>query len=61
MKRGAMNDKIKKYGVQPVARPKVRATKKLDLSGIYGKQIVLSETKLVMRTHKATFTKLADM
>ncbi|GLS83133.1 acetyltransferase [Paraferrimonas haliotis] len=56
-----MNEKIQKYGVQPVSRPKIRATKKLDLSGAYGQQIVRSETKLVIRTHKNTFTKLADM
>jgi hypothetical protein len=35
--------------------------KKLDLGNDLGKQIVLSETKLVLRTHAKTFKKLADM
>lgn len=56
-----MNKKIEAYGVQPVVRPKIRATKQLDLSGAYGQQIVKSETKLALRTHPKTFQKLADM
>ncbi|WP_024459889.1 hypothetical protein [Marinimicrobium sp. LS-A18] len=56
-----MNKKIEKYGVKVVARPKIKATKKLDLSGVSGKQIIVSETKLTLRTHKKTFDKLADM
>lgn len=56
-----MNTKIEAYGVKAVKRPKVTATKKLDLSGASGQQIVKSETKLVLRTHKRTFEKLADM
>lgn len=56
-----MNTKIKSYGVKAVTRPSIPATKKLDLSGEYGKQIVKSETKLVLRTHRRTFEKLADM
>lgn len=56
-----MNKKIERYGVKAVARPKIKATKKLDLSGELGKQIVRSETKLVLRMHKKTFRKLADM
>ncbi|MHA7880220.1 MAG: hypothetical protein ACX931_10530 [Saccharospirillum sp.] len=56
-----MNEKIEKYGVKAVVRPKIKATKKLDLSGPEGKQIVVSETKLTLRTHKKTFDKLADM
>ncbi len=56
-----MNKKIEKYGVKAVSRPKIRATKKLDLSGPAGKQIVVSETKLALRTHRKTFEKLADM
>ena len=32
-----------------------------DLSGIYGMQIIKSETKLVLRTHNKTFKRLADM
>lgn len=56
-----MNQKITKYGVTPVKRPKVKATKQLDLRGEEGKQIIISETKLTLRTHPKTFTKLATM
>ena len=56
-----MNKKVEAYGVPAVERPKIKATKKLDLTGEYGKQIVLSETKLALRTHQKTFKKLADM
>lgn len=56
-----MNKKIEKYGVKVVARPKIKATKSLDLSGNEGKQIVVSETKLTLRAHKKAFDKLADM
>ena len=52
---------IEVYGVKAVQRPKVPARKKLDLSGEFGQQIVKSETKLVLRTHKRTFEKLAYM
>ncbi|MBU1529912.1 MAG: acetyltransferase [Gammaproteobacteria bacterium] len=56
-----MNKKISKYGVQPVERPKILANKTLDLRHALGQQIVLSETKLALRTHAKTFKKLADM
>lgn len=56
-----MNTKIEQYGVKAVIRPKIKATKKLDLSGIEGKQIVRSETKIVLRSHPKTFRRLADM
>lgn len=56
-----MNKKVEAYGVIAVDRPKVKATKNLDLSGETGKQIVKSETKLALRTHRETFTKLAYM
>ena len=56
-----MNKKIEKYGVPMVERPKIQATKQLDLSGETGKQIVKSETKLELRTHSKTFKRLADM
>lgn len=57
----AMNHKLNTYGVSIVERPKIKATKKLDLGGDLGKQIVYSETKLALRTHRKTFQKLADM
>jgi hypothetical protein len=56
-----MNKKVEDYGVSAVNRPKVKATKVLDLSGDAGKQIVRSETKLALRTHSKTFEKLAYM
>lgn len=56
-----MNHKLNTYGISIVERPKIKATKKLDLGGDSGRQIVCSETKLVLRTHKRTFEKLADM
>lgn len=56
-----MNQKLNAYGVCIVERPKIKATKKLDLSGEQGKQIVYSETKLALRTHRKTFQRLADM
>ena len=56
-----MNKKVEKYGVAAVERPKIQATKQLDLSGDTGRQIVKSETKLALRTHSKTFKRLADM
>ena len=56
-----MNSIVSNYGVTPVERPKIKAKKKLDLSGAQGQQIVKSETKLVLLTHRNTFKKLADM
>jgi hypothetical protein len=56
-----MSDIKQKYGVELVKRPHVKAQKKLDLTGDGGKQIVSSETKLVLLRHKNTFTKLAYM
>lgn len=56
------NTIINKYGLpQVLSRPVVRAVKQLDLSGEAGRQIIKSETKLVLRTHKKTFARLADM
>lgn len=56
-----MNNKLENYGAPAVERPKIKATKQLDLSGDAGRQIVKSETKLALRTHAKTFKKLADM
>ncbi|MDD9157404.1 acetyltransferase [Aliivibrio sp. S4TY2] len=56
-----MNKRVEAYGVGAVERPKIKATKHLDLSGAHGQQIVKSETKLALRTHRKTFEKLADM
>ena len=56
-----MNKKVEVYGVEAVERPKIKATRELDLSGDSGQQIVKSETKLALRTHQKTFEKLANM
>lgn len=56
-----MNTKVEDYGVKAVKRPKIKAVKELELSGEQGRQIVKSETKLVLRTHQRTFSKLAEM
>lgn len=56
-----MNKIVEKYGLKPVARPKIKLARELDLSGPAGKEIVRSKTKLVMQVHKNTFAKLADM
>ncbi len=56
-----MNTKIKNYGLTPIKRPKIKASKRLDLSNEMGKQVVKSETKLALKTHQKTFKKLADM
>lgn len=56
-----MTHKLSKYGISPIPRPKILATKKLDLTSEQGQQIIKSETKLVLRTHKETFKRLSDM
>ena len=57
-----MTDSLNPYGLpQASNRPKVKATKKLNLNSEEGKQIIKSETKLVLRTYRKTFEKLADM
>ena len=56
-----MKDTFQTYGVKKVKRPHIKATKKLDLDGDTGEQIIKSETKLVLRTHANTFRKLAYM
>jgi len=56
-----MNEKIARYGVKPVQRPKIKANRKLDLSGKEGRQIIRAETRVVLNNHAKTFAKLADM
>lgn len=56
-----MNTVVEKYGLKPVSRPKIKLSRELDLSDENGKEIVRSKTKLVLRVHKNTFKKLADM
>jgi hypothetical protein len=56
-----MKETLEIYGVKRVRRPHIKATKKLNLNGDIGEQLIKSETKLVLRTHEKTFRKLADM
>jgi hypothetical protein len=56
-----MNTRIEKYGVKAVKRPKVKATKILNLSGNDGRLIVRKETEATLKNHKKTFTKLSTM
>jgi hypothetical protein len=49
-----------KYSVKLVKRPHIKATKKLNLTGDEGKQIIRSETNLTLIRQK-TLAKLADM
>ena len=56
-----MKDTLQKYGVKKIKRPHITATKKLDLNGDIGEQIIKSETKRVLRKHSKTFRKLASM
>jgi len=56
-----MNKTIEKYGFKSIQRPKFKASKILNLKGEEGRQIVKSETKLILTQHKKTFDKLAFM
>ena len=56
-----MNAVVANYGLKPVKRPKIKVTRELDLSGENGREIIRSKTKLVLRVHKNTFKKLAEM
>jgi len=50
-----------KYGVEYVARPLIKVTKKICLAGENGKEIIKAETEKVLKNHKNTFTKLSEM
>lgn len=54
-----MNQKITKYGVTPVQRPKIKATKQLDLRGDEGRRFIAYLTKTIKERHAKTFAKLA--
>ncbi len=56
------NSVSNKYGLPQVQnRPQIKAEKSLCLNGEEGRQIIKSETKLTLKTHEKTFTRLADM
>lgn len=61
MTRLTSNQALERYGVKIQSRPKIKPVKSLDLSDCYGEQIIKSETRLALVTHKNTFKKLADM
>lgn len=52
---------MKKYGVEIVDRPKIKATKMLDLSNKEGELLVRDLTMKILNTHKKTFQRLADL
>lgn len=56
-----MGKRVEDYGLPASERPKTLATKQLDLSGEKGREIILLETKKVLKTHPKTFRKLANM
>jgi hypothetical protein len=56
-----MENSVKKYGVKIVSRPKIKASKKLDLTCKEGEKIVEYETKLLLIRHKKAFERLADL
>jgi hypothetical protein len=56
-----MSKNLEKYGIQIVHRPKIKASKSLNLNGPEGKQIIESETEVTLLQHKKTFDKLAHM
>ena len=50
---------MKKYGVEIVPRPAIKATKKLDLNGKIGEEIIKSLTKLILIRHQKAFKRLS--
>jgi hypothetical protein len=52
---------MKKYGVEIVHRPEIKATKMLDLSGTEGEKIIKSLTKKILIRHQKAFKRLSNM
>lgn len=52
---------MKKYGIEIVDRPKIKATKMLDLSSKEGELLVRDLTIKILNRHKKTFQRLADL
>ena len=52
---------MKKYGVEIVPRPVIKATKKLDLNGKMGEQMIESLTKVILIRHQKSFKRLSEM
>ena len=53
--------KMEKYGVEIVDRPKIRPTKKLDLTGKEGEKLIRLLKKKILIRHEKTFKRLSDM
>ena len=52
---------VKKYGVEIVSRPAIKATKKLDLNGKVGEEIIKSLTEIILIRHQKAFKLLSEM
>ena len=56
-----IDDMKDRYGVNYIARPHIKATKKFELTGEIGKEVIKAETEKVLRIHKKTFERLSQM
>lgn len=52
---------MKKYGVEIIPRPAIKATKRLDLNGKMGEEMIKSLTKLILIRHQKAFKRLSEM
>ena len=52
---------MKKYGVEIVPRPAIKGTKKLDLSGKVGEEMIKSLTVIILIRHQKAFKRLSEM
>ncbi|WP_286385991.1 hypothetical protein [Acinetobacter bereziniae] len=52
---------MKKYGVEIIPRPAIKATKKLDLNGKVGEEIIKSLTEIILIRHQKVFKRLSEM
>ena len=52
---------MKKYGVEIVDLPKIKATKTLDLSGQEGEKIIKLLTEKILIRHQKAFKRLSNM
>ncbi|WP_089603600.1 acetyltransferase [Acinetobacter piscicola] len=50
---------MKKYGVEIIPRPAIKATKRLDLNGKMGEEMIKSLTKLILIRHQKAFKRLS--
>ena len=52
---------MKKYGVEIVPRPAIKATKKIKKKKKMGEEIIKSLTKLILIRHQKAFKRLSEM